>query len=62
MKKLADVLMTLSFLLVLYCVINKFNGQPMAEFGLLRTTTLGGMLFAVYLAQIAILLKLSEKK
>ncbi|MFA5411506.1 MAG: hypothetical protein WC321_06615 [Candidatus Omnitrophota bacterium] len=62
MEKWAKVSSVASVLLVIYCLISKLAGQPMVNFGILHTTSVGGMVFAVYLAQLAILLKLCPKK
>lgn len=62
MEKWAKVSLLASVLVVIYCFISKVSGQPMVNFGILKSTSVGGMVFAVYLAQLAILLKLCPKK
>lgn len=62
MEKWANVSLLASVLLVIYCLISKLAGQPMVNFGILYSTSVGGLIFAVYLAQIAIFLKLFSKK
>ena len=62
MKKLADLLVVASFLLVIYCVISKLAGQPAIYLGFMKAWTISGLIVAVFLMQVSIWIKLSSKK
>jgi hypothetical protein len=61
MKKLADLLIVVSFLLVAYAVISKLVGKPIC-LGTLRPWTMSVLTMAVFLMQVAILIKLPKDK
>jgi hypothetical protein len=61
MKKLADLLVVASFLLVIYCTVFKLAGQPVIYLGFMKVSTISGLIAAVFLMQVSIWLKLSNK-
>ncbi len=58
MKKLADLLVAASLLLVIYCFVSKLAGQPAISFGFVKAWTVSGLVVAVFLMQVAIWIKL----
>lgn len=61
MKRLADLLVVASFLLVIYCVVLKLSGQHVIYLGFMKAWIMTGLIAAVFLMQIAIWIKLSNK-
>ncbi|MDD5155639.1 MAG: hypothetical protein PHF11_04040 [Candidatus Omnitrophica bacterium] len=62
MKKLANLLVVLSILLVAYAVVSKLAGYPIVCLGPMKAWTMSVFVVAIFLMQVAILIKLPKDK